>query len=53
MTWHVPLNPKTLNPQVLKFILKDPSDNTKVKLVYANIALGDILLKVRSDSHSS
>ncbi|GAQ86614.1 NADH-cytochrome b-5 reductase [Klebsormidium nitens] len=36
--------------QVLKFILKDPSDNTKVKLIYANISLGDILLKDELDS---
>lgn len=35
--------------QVVEWILRDPSDATKVSLVFANVSEGDILLKGRID----
>ncbi|KAI3771620.1 hypothetical protein L6452_02786 [Arctium lappa] len=35
--------------QVIKTILKNPDDNTKVSLIYANVSPDDILLKKRLD----
>lgn len=36
--------------QVAEWILRDPSDSTKVSLVFGNVSEGDILLKSRIDS---
>ena len=37
--------------QVARAVLENPSDKTKVHLIYANVMLEDILLKVISISY--
>ena len=36
--------------QIMNAILKDPSDNTKISLIYANQTEGDILVKDQLDT---
>jgi cytochrome-b5 reductase len=36
--------------QIIKAILKNPNDKTKITLIYANVNVEDILLKVELDS---